>query len=380
MSGPLTGIKVIELAGIGPGPMAGQLLADLGADVISIDRKAEAVGPARPKDANRRGKTSIAVNLKADGAKDVVLKLCETADILIEGFRPGVAERLGLGPDVVHAANPALVYGRLTGWGQTGPLADRAGHDINYISISGALNPIGEKGRPIPPLNLVGDYAGGSLMLVYGVMAALVSAKTTGMGQVVDAAMTDGSAAIMSLIHSLRASGIWQDKREANIIDGGAPFYRCYETADGKFMAVGALEPQFFADLIKGLGLDDTWGARQYDAATWDEMKTEFERIFATKTRHDWTQIFEPTDACVSPVLNMAEAPSHPHNVARRTFVEIDGFQQPAPAPRFSETETSTPTNGYFQGEHTRKILTDAGYPVDEIETLIRDGKVQTAQ
>lgn len=380
MSGPLSGIKVIELAGIGPGPLAGQLLADLGADVISVDRKAEAIGMARPKDANRRGKRSIAVNLKADGARDVILKLCETADILIEGFRPGVAERLGLGPDAVHALNAALVYGRLTGWGQTGPLADRAGHDINYISITGALAAIGEAGRPVPPLNLVGDYAGGSLMLVYGVMAALVSAKTTGKGQVVDTAMTDGSAAIMSLIHSLRASGIWQDKREANIIDGGTPFYRCYETADGEFMAVGAIEPQFFAELIKGLSLDESWCARQYDAAGWPGMKSEFERVFASRTREDWTRIFEPTDACVSPVLTMAEAPAHPHNAARQTFVEIDGFPQPAPAPRFSETETGQPSSAFFQGEHTREILESAGYTSDDINALIRDGKVQIAQ
>jgi len=379
MTGPLDGIKVIELAGIGPGPLAGQLLADLGADVISVDRRAEPVGPARPKDANRRGKRSIAVNLKIDGAKDVVLKLCEDADILIEGFRPGVAERLGLGPDAIHAINPALVYGRLTGWGQTGPLADRAGHDINYISITGALSAIGEKGRPVPPLNLVGDYAGGSLMLVYGVMAALVSAKTTGRGQVVDTAMTDGSAAIMSLIHSLRASGIWQDKREANIIDGGTPFYRCYATSDDKFMAVGAIEPQFFAELIIGLGLDEGWCTRQYDAAGWPEMKGQFERIFATKTREQWTAIFEPTDACVSPVLDMGEAPSHPHNLARKTFVEIDGFPQPAPAPRFSETETGTPSNAFFQGEHTRDILLGAGYSIDQIISLISDGKVQSA-
>ncbi|PIW30007.1 MAG: carnitine dehydratase [Rhodobacterales bacterium CG15_BIG_FIL_POST_REV_8_21_14_020_59_13] len=380
MSGPLTGIKVIELAGIGPGPLAGQLLADLGADVISVDRKAEAQHTGRPKDANRRGKRSIAVNLKAEGANGVILKLCETADILIEGFRPGVAERLGLGPETVHAINPALVYGRLTGWGQTGPLADRAGHDINYISITGALAAIGEKGRPVPPLNLVGDYAGGSLMLVYGVMAALISARATGKGQIVDAAMTDGSAAIMSLIHSLRASGIWQDRREANIIDGGAPFYRCYETADNGFMAVGAIEPQFFAELIRGLDLDESWCARQYDAAGWPDLTAEFERVFATRTREEWTALFEPTDACVSPVLDMSEAPSHPHNAARQTFVEIDGFPQPAPAPRFSGTGTGMPSSAFFQGEHTCAILTEAGYSEDEISALISDKKVQSAQ
>jgi alpha-methylacyl-CoA racemase len=380
MSGPLKGIRVIELSGIGPGPLAGQLLADLGADVICIDRKAETVTPTRPKDANRRGKRSIVVNLKAENAKNIVLDLCKTADILIEGFRPGVAERLGLGPEAVHALNPALVYGRLTGWGQSGPLADRAGHDINYISITGALAAIGEKGRPVPPLNLVGDYAGGSLMLVFGVLAALVSARSTGKGQVVDAAMTDGSAAIMSLIHSLLASGIWKDERETNIIDGGMPFYRCYETSDGKFMAVGAIEPQFFAELVNGLGLPEDWAARQYDKTHWPEMKSEFGRIFATRTRTDWTTVFEPTDACVSPVLDLTEAPLHPHNQARQTFVEIDGFPQPAPAPRFSETGTGTPASAYFQGEHSRAILAEAGYSGDVIENLISEGKVQAAQ
>ena len=380
MSGPLTGIRVIELSGIGPGPLAGQLLADLGAEVIAVDRKAETLSAARPKDANRRGKRSIAVNLKADGAAAIVLDLCRKADILIEGFRPGVAERLGLGPDDVHAVNPALVYGRLTGWGQTGPLADRAGHDINYISLTGALAAIGEADRPVPPLNLVGDYAGGSLMLVFGVMAALVSARESGRGQVVDAAMTDGSAAIMSLIHSLRASGIWQDRREANIIDGGTPFYRCYETADGFHMAVGAIEPQFFAELIRGLELPDDWCSRQYDASGWPDMQQEFARLFKQKTRTEWTAIFEGIDACVSPVLDMAEAPDHPHNQARQTFIDQDGYRQPAPAPRFSATPPGRPGEPFFQGEHTRHILAEAGYDDTAIDQLIADGKVMSAQ
>lgn len=380
MSGPLEGIRVIELSGIGPGPLAGQLLADLGADVICIDRKAETVSPNRPKDANRRGKRSIVVNLKADNANEIVLDLCKTADILIEGFRPGVVERLGLGPEAVHAVKPALIYGRLTGWGQSGPLADRAGHDINYISITGALASIGEQARPVPPLNLVGDYAGGSLMLAFGVLAALISARSTGKGQVVDAAMTDGSAAIMSLIHSLLASGIWKDQREANIIDGGMPFYRCYETSDQKFMAVGAIEPQFFAELIKGLGLSDVWLSRQYDEASWPKMQSEFAQQFASRSRDDWTAVFETTDACVSPVLSLTEAPSHPHNLARQTFVEIDGFSQPAPAPRFSETGTGNPASAYFQGEHSRAILAEAGYSSDAIDNLIRDEKVQAAE
>ncbi|WP_421788898.1 CaiB/BaiF CoA transferase family protein [Hyphobacterium sp.] len=377
MSRPLDGIRVIELAGIGPGPLAGQLLADLGADVISIDRKAEPVMMERPKDANRRNKRSIAINLKAEGASDIVLKLCETADILFEGFRPGVAERLGLGPDNVHAVNPALVYGRLTGWGQDGPLSDRAGHDINYISITGALDAIGSKDKPVPPLNLVGDYAGGSLMLVYGMMAALVKAKSTGKGDIVDAAMTDGSAAIMSLIHSLRAGGLWKDEREANLIDGGTPFYRCYETADGKFMAVGSIEPQFFAELITGLGLSEDWLARQYDQTAWPGLQAELESVFKTKSRKEWTAHFETTDACVSPVLTMGEAPGHPHNQARGTFVEQDGYLQPAAAPRFSGGESDIRRGAYFQGEDTATILKEAGYNEGMIAAMIEAGQVQ---
>ena len=380
MSGPLDGIKVIELAGIGPGPLAGQLLADLGADVISIDRKAEDRQPDRPKDANRRNKRSIAVNLKADGAADIVLRLCRDADIFFEGFRPGVAERLGLGPDAVHAANPALVYGRLTGWGQTGPLADRAGHDINYIAISGALAAIGGKDKPVPPLNLVGDYAGGSLMLVFGMMAALVSARTTGKGQIVDTAMTDGSAAIMSLMHAFLETGFWQNRREANYIDGGAPFYRCYETADGKFMAVGALEPQFFALLLEGLGADPSWSQRQHDRSSWPDMETEFAERFKARTRDEWAAVFELTDACVSPVLDMVEARSHPHNVARGTFVEHNGFGQPAPAPRFSGHDLKLERGAFFQGEDSSAILEEAGYSTAEIADMIRSGKVQQSQ
>jgi alpha-methylacyl-CoA racemase len=380
MSGPLDGVRVIELAGIGPGPLAGQLLADLGADVISIDRKAEPRLPDRPKDANRRNKRSVAVNLKADGAADIVLRLCERADILIEGYRPGVAERLGLGPDAVHAINPALVYGRLTGWGQTGPLAARAGHDINYISITGALAAIGETGRPVPPLNLVGDYAGGSLMLVFGVMAALVRARTTGKGDVIDAAMTDGSAAIMSLIHSLRASGLWQDRREANLIDGGAPFYRCYETSDGRFMAVGAIEPQFFAELLNGLEADPSWAAKQYDQAEWPAMQDAFAKAFKNRTRNEWTGRFEATDACVSPVLDMAEAPHHPHNQARGTFRELDGYPQPAPSPRFASGNADFRRGAFFQGEDTINVLKEVGYSAEEIQRMIDAGQVGQSQ
>lgn len=374
MTGPLQGIRIIELSGIGPGPLAGQLLADLGAEVIAIDRRAEPRLPERPKDANRRGKKSIVLNLKHAEAIETVLKLCETADALIEGYRPGVTERLGLGPDAVLKRNPKLVYGRLTGWGQTGPLKDRAGHDINYIALSGALSTIGTVDRPLPPLNLVGDYAGGSLMLCFGVLSAIISARTTGQGQVVDAAMTDGSAAIMSLIHSLLASGIWTDRRGDNLLDGATPFYRCYETADGGFMAVGAIEPQFYAELLAGLGLPAEDAAKQWDKTDWPRLEAEFARRFAAKTRAEWTEIFEPTDACVTPVLSLTEAPGHAHNTARETFVTRDGLTQPAPAPRFSATPAALGRGPCFAGEDTRDILAGLGVEPGEIDRMLSEG------
>lgn len=374
MSGPLQGIRVIELAGIGPAPMAGQLLADLGADVISIDRRSEASLPERPKDANRRGKRSIVLDLKNAEAVNVVRKLAADADLFFEGFRPGVAERLGLGPDEMLKANRKLVYGRLTGWGQTGPLSQRAGHDINYIALSGALGTIGGKDQPVPPLNLVGDYAGGSLFLIVGMLAALVRARETGEGQVVDAAMTDGSAAIMSLIHSLLASGLWSDARETNLLDGSAPFYRTYKTADGGHMAVGAIEPQFFAALLDGLGLDPGEAAHQYDRAHWPRLTDIFAAQFAARSRNDWAQHFEGTDACVTPVLSLTEAPSHSHNAARGSFTERDGFLQPAPAPRFSASPGEIGRGPYFAGEDTRTILAEAGLDEAGIATLIESG------
>lgn len=374
MAGPLHGIRVIELAAIGPAPMAGQLLADLGADVISIDRRAEDRLPERPKDANRRGKRSIVLDLKKPEAVVIAQKLAARADLFFEGFRPGVAERLGVGPEEMLKANPRLVYGRLTGWGQTGPLSVRAGHDINYIALSGALAAIGDAGRPRPPLNLVGDYAGGSLFLIMGMLAALLKARETGKGQIIDAAMTDGSAAIMSLIHSLSASGLWTPEREANLIDGGAPFYRTYDTSDGKFMAVGAIEPQFFAALLDGLGIDAAEAAHQYDRAQWPRLSALFAAKFAADTRDTWTARFAETDACVTPVLTMAEAPDHPHNASRQTFREEDGFVQPASAPRFSGTPSEAGRGPFFAGEDTRAILSDAGYDSDQIAVLLGDG------
>tara|TARA_R110002072_G_scaffold119431_1_gene252251 strand:+ start:932 stop:2074 length:1143 start_codon:yes stop_codon:yes gene_type:complete len=374
MAGPLDGIRIIELAGIGPAPMAGQLLADLGADVISIDRRAEDRLPQRPKDANRRGKRSIVLNLKHPEAVETLLTLCKTADGLFEGFRPGVAERLGFGPDAALTANPRLVYGRLTGWGQTGPLSARAGHDINYIALSGALAAIGDMERPRPPINLVGDYAGGSLFLVVGMLAALLKARDTGKGQVIDAAMTDGSAAIMSLIHSLLASGLWTEQREANLIDGGAPFYRTYETSDGQFMAVGAIEAQFYAALLERLDLDPAEAQHQHDHSQWPRITEMFANCFAARTRDEWTRRFAGSDACVSPVLTMTEAPADAHNVARGTFTERDDFVQPAPAPRFSGTPAQLRRGPFFAGEDTRSILREAGLDTDRVDQLISDG------
>ncbi|MCF8879527.1 CoA transferase [Hyphobacterium sp. SN044] len=374
MTGPLHGIRIIELSGIGPGPLAGQLLADLGAEVIAVDRTPEPRMPERPKDTNRRGKKSIALNLKHPDAVETVLKLCESADALIEGYRPGVTERLGIGPDAALKRNPKLVYGRLTGWGQTGPLADRAGHDINYIAISGALGTIGTAERPLPPLNLVGDYAGGSLMLCLGVLAAILNARTTGKGQVVDAAMTDGSAAIMSLIHSLLASGIWTDRRGDNLLDGATPFYRCYETSDGGFMAVGAIEPQFYAQLLAGLNMPAEDAAKQWDKSDWPRLEAEFTQRFASKTRAEWTTVFEGTDACVSPVLSLTEAPDHPHNAARGTFLTADGLTQPAPAPRFAGTPAKTGRGPFFAGEDTREILMGLGVEPGEIDRMVSEG------
>ena len=373
MAGPLTGIRVIELAGIGPAPMAGQLLADLGADVISIDRRAEDRMPQRPKDANRRGKRSIVLNLKEADAVNILLKLCETSDMMFEGFRPGVAERLGVGPDSALNANPALVYGRLTGWGQDGPLSARAGHDINYIALSGALAAIGGPERPLPPINLVGDYAGGSLVLIVGMLAALVRARATGQGEIVDAAMTEGSAAIMSLIHSLMASGLWTEKRDANLIDGGAPFYRTYRTRDGQFMAVGAIEGQFFAELLDRLGLDPKWIDHQHDQSQWSEMTALFVDTFGQKTRSEWEIVFDGSDACVSPVLIMSEAPGHPHNQARKSFVERDGFVQPSPVPRFTHAPAELGRGAYFAGEDTQALLKEIGYSDQAIVRFLVD-------
>ena len=339
---PLSGLRILEFDGLGPVTFAGMVLADMGAEVLRLTRSASA-GAAVFSDVGgevlHRGRAAVAVNLKDPSDQARVLDLIAGADALIEGFRPGVMERLGLGPEAVAARNPRLVFGRVTGWGQTGPMADRVGHDINYIALSGALHPMGEPDRPPrPPLNLVGDYGGGAMFLVTGVLAALLEAKATGRGRVVDAAMTDGSALLTALFHAFRPRGLWSDARGANLLDGGAPFYRCFTCKDGRHVAVGALEPQFYAALIAGLGLTAD-EAPQFDMAGWPALHARFEALFATRDRDDWAAQFEGTDACVTPVLSLGEAPAHPHNAARGTFVD-QGVIQPAPAPRFDGQAT----------------------------------------
>lgn len=351
-SGPLTGVRIVEFAGIGPGPFCCMLLSDMGADIVRIDR---AGANLNPKDVTGRGRRSIKLDLKTSGDVATALALIERADILVEGFRPGVMERLGLGPDVALARNPKLVYGRMTGWGQSGPLAQSAGHDLNYIALAGALFPMGRKGAaPTPPLNLVGDYGGGALYLALGICAALFEAQRSGKGQVVDAAITDGTASMLSLFYGLRALGLWTDERESNFLDGGAHFYDVYQTADGQYVSIGAIEPQFYALLLEKTGLsDDPAFAAQMDKSKWPALTDKLTTIFAQKTRAEWIEILEGTDVCFAPVLSMAEAPQHPHNVARETFVEVAGQIQPAPAPRFSRTPSRIqgPPGGIAEAE-----------------------------
>ncbi|MFI1171248.1 CaiB/BaiF CoA transferase family protein [Streptomyces melanogenes] len=363
-NGPLTGVRVVELAGIGPGPFAAMLLADLGADVVRIDRPGGAGLAVNPTyDLTNRNKRSVLIDLKSEDGPRRVLDLVERADILVEGYRPGVAERLGVGPEECLARNPKLVYGRMTGWGQDGPLAARAGHDIAYIAVTGTLGMIGRPDEgPTVPANLVGDYAGGSLYLVVGVLAALQHARTTGEGQVVDAAIVDGAAHLATMIHGMMAAGGWQDRRGANLLDGGCPFYGTYETSDGQYMAVGSLEQQFYDEFIRLLGLDAVAPARK-DLARWEELRTAIAERFRTRTREEWTAVFEGSDACVAPVLSLREAPSHPHLAARATFVEHGGLTQPAPAPRFSATPGSVRRPPALPGADTAEVARDWGVP-----------------
>ncbi len=370
--GPLKGIKVIELAGIGPGPFSGMLLADMGAEVISVEKKS---GRQRLPDCARRGKKSIALNLKSAQGVETLLALAEQADILFEGFRPGVMEKLGIGPDVCLQRNPRLVYGRMTGWGQAGPLSQAAGHDINYISLTGALFATGRADdKPVPPLNLVGDYGGGGMFLVTGMLAALIEAQRTGQGQVVDAAMTDGSAMLMAMFHSLHAMGMWNTRRGVNLLDTGAHFYEVYETSDGKYVSVGAIEPQFYAILMEKAQLDPKVFGAQMNPAKWPELKEKLAAVFKTRTQAEWVELLEGTDACFAPVLDFIEAQAHPHNKARGTYIDVDGMMQPAPAPRFSRTACEIAHGARANGEDTEQVLLDWGFDPDRVAQLREAG------
>jgi alpha-methylacyl-CoA racemase len=380
VSGPLTGLRIVELAGIGPCPFGAMMLADLGADVLRVER-ASAVPATLPEgrssDLLQRNKRSIGVDLKRAEGVELVLRLVEQSDALVEGFRPGVTERLGLGPDACMARNGRLVYGRMTGWGQEGPLAGRAGHDIDYISIAGVLESIGRAGEaPVPPLNLVGDFGGGGMLLAFGVMAAIWSASRSGRGDIVDVAMIDGSALLMTMTWALRALGVWREERGTNLLDTGAPFYDAYECADGKFVAVGALEPQFHAELAAVMGLESDDEPRQMDRDTWPATKRRYAEIFKTKTRDEWVALAAGTDSCLAPVLSMREAPGHAHNRERGTFVELAGALQPAPAPRFSEQAAPVPEPPRWPGEGGAVALVEWGLSQDEVDSLLGSGVI----
>lgn len=372
--GPLQGIRIIEFAGIGPAPFCGMMLGDMGADVIRVDRPQAAKGavPVDPRhNLLARNRRSIILDLKKPSATAAALRLVKQSDAAIEGLRPGVMERLGLGPEVCLEINPRLVYGRMTGWGQTGPLAEAAGHDINYIALSGVLHAIGLSERgPIPPLNLIGDFGGGGMMLAFGVVCALLETQKSGRGQVIDAAMTDGSAALMTAIYGLKNAGRWKNSRESNFLDGGAHFYGCYECADGKHFAVGAIESQFYDLLLTLCGATDASLKRQWDASSWPQQKEILAKIFRTKTRDEWARILEGTDACAVPVLDMDEAPEHAHNQARETFLTVEGLKQPAPAPRFSRTSPESPVAPRTPGADTEAVLKEMGFSADEISDI----------
>jgi alpha-methylacyl-CoA racemase len=382
--GPLGGFRIIEMAGIGPAPFAATLLADMGAEVIRVDRREAAdLGlPGRePKfDVLHRGRRSLALDVKAEAGRDVVRKLASKADALIEGFRPGVMERLGLGPEELQKLNPKLVFGRMTGFGQNGPMAQAAGHDINYIALAGVLHAIGRKGEaPVPPLNLVGDFGGGGMFLAFGVVCALLEAQKSGKGQVVDAAMVDGAAYLAAGIYGLFAQGSWADERGVNVIDGGAPWYDVYKTKDGKWLSVGAIEKRFYEELVEKLGLASAGLPKQHDRKGWPVLRERFAAAIASRTRDEWERAFEGSDACVAPVLAMGEVASHPHNVARSTFVKRDGVLQPGPAPRFSRTksEMGSPPSG--RGTDSEAILKDWGFAPAEVGALKKAGVVGAA-
>ncbi len=377
--GPLSGLRVLEVAAIGPVPFAGMLLGDLGADVVRIDR-------TRPDPASTwsdprldvlgRGRRSIAVDLKSERGVEVVLRLAENADVLLEGFRPGVAERLGIGPQACMIRNPRLVYGRMTGWGQTGPLAKAAGHDINYIALTGALHAVGGADAPLQPLNLVGDFGGGALYLVTGVLAALLERVRSGKGDIVDAAMVDGASSLMSIFYVMQQIGFWQDRRGANFLDGGAPFYGTYETLDGKFVAIGAIEPQFWSELLARLGIDADQVGAQHDRDAWPLARETLAAVFRTRTRDQWCELLEGSDACFAPVLSIGEAASHPHMAARGTFVDSAGISRPGPAPRFDRCRVEAGAIAPVIGANTREVLAEAGYGPGQIESLLESGTI----
>ena len=388
MSGPLQGLRVIELASIGPGPMCCMLLADLGADVVRVDRlEPSGLGVAVDKrfEINGRGRRSVAIDTRKPAGRDAVLRLVENADVLIEGFRPRVTEKMGLGPTDCHARNPRLVYGRMTGFGQQGPLSMAAGHDLNYIALTGVLHAIGPgaagaggASKPVPPLNVVGDYGGGALYLAFGVMAALFERQRSGRGQVVDAAMVDGAASLASVFYGLTASGTWDaGARGANLLDGGAPFYDTYETADGRYVSLGPLEPKFFATLAAAIGLEERFVKRQYDRRLWPEMREAIAARMRERSRDAWCTLLEGTDACFAPVLSFTEAPTHRHARERAAFIEVDGVPQPAPAPRFDRTPTGLPRASPPVGAHSDEVLGEAGYDAAAIAALRAEGVVR---
>ena len=381
MAGPLTGLRIVEFAGIGPGPFCGMMLADHGAQVIRIDRASGSRGGSSPvsrADVLARGRKSIALDLKNAEGVALARKLCATADGVIEGFRPGVMERLGLGPDELLGDNPKLVYGRMTGWGQTGPYAPFAGHDINYIALAGALAHFGREGeKPTPPINMVGDFGGGGMMLAFGMVSALLNVARGGKGQVIDAAMTDGTAVLMGMIHGMKNAGVWKEELGVNTLDTGAHFYDTYETADGKYVSIGSIEPQFYARLreLAGLTEDRDFDA-QHDPSKWPTLKAKLTDLFKTRTRAEWDALMEHTDVCYAPVLTMSEAAEHPHNRAREAFVTIGDHVQPAPAPRYSETRPETPEPAPMPGDDSEGVLKDIGLNADEIARLREAGAV----
>ncbi len=369
--GPLAGLRIIEFAGLGPAPFCGMMFSDMGADVVRIDRKGSQIPAVY---ITTRGRRSIGLDLKVPAAREACLRLLEKADGLIEGFRPGVMERLGLGPEIVMRRNPRLAYGRMTGWGQTGPNAQTAAHDINYIAVSGALHAIGPRERPVPPLNLVGDFGGGALYLAFGLLAAIHHARETGQGQVVDCAMTDAAASLMAFTYGFHGHGAWEDRRGANMLDGGAPYYDVYQCADGAWISLGAIEPQFYDLMRRKLGLSGPEFDAQNDKSAWPALKQKVAEAVAQRTRAEWVEALEGTDVCFAPVLSLAEAPHHPHNVARETFIELDGVPQPAPAPRFSDTPGEIQRGVVQPGAHNREALGDWGFSQAEIEALEASG------